>query len=180
MLELGPGGRPVTDLGLSGQLVSQSGVMIALGEGTPPNSDAMPRRYSVPVGDYKMPYFMAQHGRLRFAGRMAANLPGGEGRQAGLLAPYPIEIRKDKPFVMEFSGKPEVKFMSPSKEQAFKPGQTIRVAAMLTEPWQNLQITGLWDASKKDGNAMQNRLDPQIAICDASGKTVAEGKMPFG
>jgi hypothetical protein len=176
VLEVGPGGRAVTELGIAGQIVSESGITVALGENWAAN--AMDRRYSVPVGDYKMPFFYAKQGRIMFAGRMSANLPPSEGRKAEPA--FPIRIRKDKPFAVEFSGKPEVKFESPLKDKAFKPGQTVRIAAMLTEPWQNIQITGLWDVTKKDGNPLQNRLDPQIAIRDASGKTVTQGKMPFG
>ena len=125
------------------------------------------------------PTFSAQHGRLRFNGRMAANLVPGAGQQSASSPSYPIEIRKDKPFPLEFSGKPEVKFMGPPKDRVFKPGDNIRIAAMLTEPWQGMQIVGLWDTTKKQGSGYA-RLDPRIAIRNAAGKVVSEGVMPFG
>jgi hypothetical protein len=169
MLEVGPGGRAITDLGLAGQLTSRTGITIALGENVPQTPDGMLRRYPLPIGDYAMPFFTARHGRLRFSGRTTPNV----GPEAEKRDPYPIQIRKESTFVLEFSGKPEVKFMSPPKDQSFKPGDNIRVAAMLTEPWQGIQITGLWGTSN-------NRLDPSIAVRNAAGDVVAEGKMPFG
>ena len=95
------------------------------------------------------------------------------GLEAGKRDSYPTaQIRKESPF-MEFSGKPEVKSMSPPQGSMVNPGDNIHVAAMLTEPWQGIQITGLWEASN-------NRLDPSIAVRNAAGDVVAEGKMPFG
>ena len=177
ILEIGAGGRAITDLGITGQLVSRTGVMVALAEG-PLTGEAMARRCPLPVGDYTLPAFTAKHGRLRFSGRMAANSGGSSAVTP--LPSYPIQIRKDKPFVMEFSGKPEVKFMTPPKDQAFKPGDNVRIAAMLTEPWQGIQITGLWDTTSKEGGPAMARLDPTIAIRNAAGEVVTEGKMPFG
>ena len=179
VLKVGPGGRPITELGITGQLVSSKGVMIAMGDAYSPGSAAMPRQYSLPVGDYMLPAFMAQHGRLRFAGRMA-NIAPPVGQRIGEPQSFPIQIRKDKPFVLEFSGKPDVKFLDPAKDRTFKPGQTVRIAAMLNEPWQGVQITGLWDTTKSKGPSGGARLDPNIAIRDSTGKVVTEGKMPFG
>lgn len=179
-LDIGPGGRAVTELGLAGQLISSKGFMVAMGETASPSTKAMPRHYALPVGDYMLPAFTAQHGRLRFAGRMAANIAPPVGQRIAATPTYPIQIRKDKPFVLEFSGKPDVKFMDPAKDRSFKPGDNIRVAAMLTEPWQGIQITGLWDTTRKQGPAGYAKLDPMIAIRDSAGRVVVEGKMPFG
>jgi len=63
---------------------------------------------------------------------------------------------------------------------------------MLNEPWQGIQITGLWDATQKKGDAryvldgreitipQYTQLDPTIVIRNSSGKEVITGKMPFG
>jgi hypothetical protein len=51
---------------------------------------------------------------------------------------------------------------------------------MLTEPHEGIQITGLWDTSDKDGKPARRQLDPTIAIRNAAGDVVSEGKMPFG
>jgi hypothetical protein len=82
--------------------------------------------------------------------------------------------------------------MSPPKDKAFRPGDRVDIRAMLTEPWQGLQITGLWDTTRKQGETRYRmegrevtvpqyaRLDPTIAIKNAAGEVVSEGKMPFG
>jgi hypothetical protein len=82
--------------------------------------------------------------------------------------------------------------MNPSKDQSFRPGDQVAIRAMLTEPWQDLQITGLWDLNRKEKEVTYRRegrevvvpqyarLDPSIAIRNAAGKVVAEGTMPFG
>jgi hypothetical protein len=105
---------------------------------------------------------------------------------------YPVQIRKNERFLLEFSGKPEVVFMNPAKDKAFRPGDRVDVRAMLTEPWQGLQITGLWDTTRKEkvvtyrleGGEVTvpqyTRLDPTIAIKNSAGEVVSEGKMPFG
>ena len=180
VLEIGAGGRAITNMGLAATFVSRTGVTIAARDSTSPTTDTLPRRFVLPVGDYSLPAFMAQQGRLRFAGRMTTNLDSGLAEVAPAKSPFPIEIRKAKPYVLEFSGKPEVKFMNPAKDASFKPGDNIAIAAMLTEPWQGIQITGLWDTTKKDGTGSITSLDPNIAIRNSTGETVSEGKMPFG
>ena len=103
-----------------------------------------------------------------------------------------MHIRKDKPFVLDFSNKPEVLFASPAKDQAFKPGDEIRVAAVLVDPALDIMIRGLADTKRSqkvtlkiaDGRESSYEqplsLDPIVTITDSSGKTVSEGKMPFG
>jgi hypothetical protein len=176
VLEVVSGGRAITELGITGQLTSSKGVMLALGEGMPQGPGDMPRRYTLPVGDYTLPSFTARHGRLRFSGRMTANVSPPSGQSPS----FPIEVRKDKPFEVKFSGKPEVRFMAPPQERTYKPGDNIYISAMLTEPWESIQITGLWDISEKEGKPAGNSLDPTIAIRNAAGEVVSTGKMPFG
>jgi hypothetical protein len=179
VLEVGSGGRAITELGITGLITSRAGTTVPLGAMEFPPA-AMPRRYRLPVGDYTLTAFMALQGRLCFQGRAAANRPAGLGKPAAASASYPIQIRKDKPFRLEFSGKPEVQFMGPPKDRSFSPGEDIRIAAMLTEPWQGLQITGLWDETKKEVGSGHARLDPTIVIRNSQDKVVSTGKMPFG
>jgi hypothetical protein len=179
VLEVGSGGRAITELGIAGLITSRAGTMVPLEPMKFPPS-AMPRRYRLPVGDYTLTAFMALQGRLCFQGRAAANRTAGPGKPAAASASYPIQIRKDKPFRLEFSGKPEVQFMAPDKERSFSPGEDIRIAAMLAEPWQGIQITGLFDAAKTKDGTPPARLDPTIAIRNSQGKVVSTGKMPFG
>jgi hypothetical protein len=194
VLEIGPGGRTITELGLAGQLTSRTETTW-LGS-TPgvlsPLPERLPRRYTLPVGDYGLPSLTAQYGRVRFSARTASVRAPGSGSSSAKAPTYPVQIRKNERFLVEFSGKPEVVFMSPPKDKAFRPGDRVDVRAMLTEPWQGLQITGLWDTTRKQGETRYRmegrevtvpqyvRLDPTIAIKNAAGEVVSEGKMPFG
>jgi len=106
--------------------------------------------------------------------------------------PGSLEIRKDRPCVLDFSEKAEMQFLAPTKEVVFKPGDTVRLAAMLAIPGKNLQLSGLTDTSKKIGemkwmveNKLQTApryasLEPEVVITNSAGKKLGGGKMPFG
>jgi hypothetical protein len=188
ILEVGPGGRTITDLGMVGTLVSKQGT-VPLGEPTLVPPKTLPRQYKVPVGDYQPVSLTIQYGRLRFACRPSTDyLPAVSSKSPA----FSVQVRKDKPCVLEFSGKPEVVFLGPPKNQSFKPGGQVAIRAMLSEPWQKIMITGLWDTTKKTGDLKYRlggeevtvpeyaRLDPQIVIRNAAGEEVAQGRMPFG
>lgn len=189
VLELGAGGRAITEFGLVGELYGRT-MTVPLGPPRYVAPENFPRRYKVPVGDYLMPTLTAQYGRLRFSARMTPTIVARSGQTSQVE--YPVHIRKDKPCVLEFSGKPEVKFSSPSGTQVFKPGDSIYIGAMLNEPWQKFQIIGLFDTTQQKGTSrymvdgslttipQYAQLDPTIVIRNASGKEVATGKMPFG
>ena len=145
----------------------------------------------VPVGDYQPVSLTIQYGRLRFSSRVSPAVQTTADRPPEPPA-YPLQIRKDKPVVLEFSGKPEVRLMGPANGQSFKPGDTVMFRAMLTEPWQGITITGLWDTTQKTGEVKYRigdkevsapnyaRLDPDIVVRNSKGEKLAEGKMPFG
>jgi len=191
VLEVAAGGRAITEFGATGGLVGRSAagntMIVPLGQRGPRAPETLPRSYKVPVGDYTLPTVIVQYGRLRFNARMSS-----VAAPPGKSSPYAVQIRKDKPFVLAFSGKPEVNFMSPNKNQSFKPGDDIYIGAMLNEPGQGIQITGLWDTTEKkgtmryviDGNVVTvpeyAQLDPTIVIRNAAGEEVTKGKMPFG
>ena len=189
VLQVGTGGRPITEFGVAGQLIGRS-TMVLLGGSSSPAPEVLNPRFDVPVGDYMLPSVTAQYSRIRFNVRAIPNTVVTEGGRTEPV--FNVQIRKDKPYILEFSAKPEVKFSSPQDGQAFKPGNTIYIGAMLTEPWQGLQITGLWDATRKEGTAryisdgqvltvaQYAKLDPTIVIRDSAGKEVASGTMPFG
>ena len=193
VLEVGAGGRAITEFGVVGELMGGERI-VPLGD-TPYYAapETLPRRYLVPVGDYMLPSFTARCGRLRFSGRMLSGPAAGLAK-IGDSETCPVKIRKDKPCVLEFSGKPEVSFVNrPSKDQTFKPGENISISAMLNEPWQKIQITGLWNVTEKKGTANFGtadgrvvsapqfaQLDPTITIRNSTGEEVTSGKMPFG
>jgi len=191
VLEVGPGGRAITDLGVAGQFVSRT-AMIALGGSTPLAPEKLARRHVLPVGDYIYSSLTAQYGRLRFGARPLREDELAVAGQAAKPAAFGVTIREDKPFVLDFSGKPAVLRLTPPESQAFKPGSTVFIRVLMTEPTQGIAITGLWDSTKKTGERKYRtaerewtipeyaKLDPTIVIRDSQGKQVSEGKMPFG
>ncbi len=99
-----------------------------------------------------------------------------------------FKIRKGKPFVLDFSAKPAILF-SPDKEQAFKPGSTVRIGAIIVEPKLDLLLRGLKKISERTVTGPDGKkvtipqyvsIDPTVAITNSVGKKVAEGTMPFG
>ena len=98
-------------------------------------------------------------------------------------------MRKDKPFVLDFSNRPEVLFASPPKDLTVKPGGTLSVKAVLVDPKLDIMMRGLNDGSRKQTRTPDGRplgyersvpLDPKVIISRANGEKLAEGVMPFG
>jgi hypothetical protein len=196
VLEVSAGGRAITKLGVGGTLVSSTGP-VSLGPGGSRQIDTLRRQVKLPVGDYGIGSLTVLHGRLLFTCR-AAPLTRGQAEGREQLS-SPIKIRKDQPYRLEFSGKPEVMLTTGARSSAasklggpFKLGQSVRISAMLAEPTQGIMITGLWDVTNKVGEQTFRRdgcevtipeyarLDPMVAIYNAKGDKIVEGKMPFG
>lgn len=180
VLEVGSGGRAITEMGLSGYFQSPMG-LFPLGDPA-----SLSRRYRVPVGEYLPSSLTIQYGRLRFSAQPLRDSSTGRP-SAGAL-----KIDKEKPVLIEFSGKPAVVFSNPPKDKTFKPGEQVPIRALLTEPATGMLITGLYDSTRKVGERQYftgtrritipqfASLDPTIVVRNAQGEQVAEGKMPFG
>jgi hypothetical protein len=178
VLRLGTGSRNLSDdaLDLQGTLVSENST-IEIGSrrldisSTAQRSEAKVRECRIPVGDYLPSYLTIEYGQLRIG--LSDNYHSEDHpRDIQRHRRYAIKIDKEKPFVLDFSTKPEVFFVSPAKEQISKPGDKIEVKAVLVDPVLDIMIRRLYDGPVA--------LDPIVTITDASGKTIAEGKMPFG
>jgi hypothetical protein len=195
VLEVGAGARDVEKLGAIGMFISERPSLLTLGEfGALPSPDVeKPRRHRLPVGDYAPMSLTVDVGRVQ--AQFYANHLGPDGSpDSQPKGPaYTIKIRKDRPFVLDFSEKPNVVFTSPAKDQTFKPGDSIQLDAVLIDRELNLMIAGLHDTTRKEremsftmegGEQMTipryASLDPTVVIADASGEEVASGKMPFG
>jgi hypothetical protein len=157
------------------------------------NPDAR-SEYQVPVGDY-YPYWLTIHfGRLRM--EFTDNtLADGRRRDANHPKNRFIKIRKDKPFVLDFSNKPEVLFANPAKDTTLKLGDLIHIEAALIDPVCDIVFWEMDDTSRMekeilkydDGTGMKEHteekplsLAPLVTITDSAGKKIAEGAMPFG
>jgi hypothetical protein len=190
VLEVSAGKREIKELGIAGLLRSKDS-MLPLGDMVfpLPTERAKVAKYRLPVGDYQPMILYVDYGSLQVNLRPNYNLPAASGAKPGCT----MEIRKDKPYVLDFSGKPAVTFLGPPKEKVFKPGEDVRLSAMLGDPDKGLLIGGLEDTSQKVGEMKwmaeggkqmsaprYASLDPTVVIADSSGKKVASGKMPFG
>jgi len=186
--EIGAGGRNVKGLSMRGALDS---VKAFVPVGGPPGASDAPAQVTIPVGDYLPGMFHVTFGRLRIFLSQTWHSDGMACDRQGRPAVYGIHIRKDKPFVLDFSNKPEVLFVSPAKSTRAKRGGTVEIKAVLTDPVLDVMIRDIKDSSRKEkkdyrvGDKTETfdvdvTLDPTVAIKDSSGAVVAEGKMPFG
>ena len=147
---------------------------------------------AVPVGDYLPADLRITFGRLSISISHNFHSDGHPRDRQGRPHVYGIRIRKDRPFVLDFSTKPEVLFASPAKNLHVKRGETVLVKAVLIDPVLDIMIRELRGPSRKrsrvakDPQGKEQRsaevlsLDPAVSITDASGKVVATGTMPFG
>ncbi len=189
VLEVGPGERKITKSGLVGTVYSDNYALTAIGE----RKDQKPGECHLPVGDYRVEILSIDFGRLSLFVR-SADSPRYYPEQYGQRpATFPIKIRKDKPYLIEFAAKPTIAFVSPGGGQAFKPGDTVKVEAFLVAPDLNVVLAGLDDTSTKVGEDTYTdengkkvavpryaSIEPTVVISDSSGKKLANGTMPFG
>ncbi|MBN2579703.1 MAG: hypothetical protein JXB10_12000 [Pirellulales bacterium] len=182
VFQIGPGGRDLKDVTFRGSLESETAML--------DESDEV-REFKVPVGDYLPQYLSIQYGSLHL--RISNNYHSeGKSQESRKKWNYFIKIRKDRPYVLDFCNKPDVLFASPTKDQTFRPGDEIKVSAVLIDPQLDVMIRHLDDTRQKEKKTIELgdgkttsyernlSLDPIVRIADSSGKTVAEGTMPFG
>jgi hypothetical protein len=179
VLRIEPGNRLMADVAMSGSLASENTVV-------PVGFPGSVRECEVPVGDYYPQQLRLRYGRLSF---WLTNNYHTDGKHHGAVGKSlcAVKIRKDRPFVLDFSNRPEVMFVDPAKDRSFKPGDEVSVNAVLVDPVLNTMIRGLDDTSrtvKKTVNGQTNEmnvsLDPTVTIACSSGKTVVQSTMPFG
>ena len=188
---IGPGKRDLKEFGVTGSIRSRD-LAIPVGPREPTGAAAAGRRHIVPVGDYLPTYLHVRYGGLEITLSENYHSDGRPRDRGDRPAVFGMKVRKEKPFVLDFSNPPEVMFASPAKHQVFKPGDEVRVAAVLTDPVQDFMIRGLSDTTRTqketyklpDGKERSYErplsLDPVVTIANSSGQKVATGKMPFG
>jgi hypothetical protein len=146
----------------------------------------------LPTGDYTLSYTTTQYGPLSIS---ISHNYHSEGQRMAKIRPklafeewiYGIKIRKDRPFVLDFSNEPDVLFVEPTKAQRFKTGEEVKVMAVLIDPVLDIMIRHIrkmMDTYDSDGKKRRNQkltsLDPKVVITRSNGEKVAEGIMPFG
>jgi hypothetical protein len=168
-LEIGAGGRSVGDLSMSGSLSSRDASVslsaeLAVLPITPVRSSRLP------AGDYGADLLSVTYGQLRFMVLRNGHADGRpRGRTQGEV--YPIKIRADQPFVLDFSSKPQVLFASPARDLRLRPGEELNVKAVLIDPALDIMFRSI---------SKGNELEPKVVVKRADGSILAEGVMPFG
>lgn len=131
-IELGTGGRRIQGLTLRGALRSRDG-LVALDSWVPSSGWEPLQRYQIPEGDYQPYVVTVRYGPLTLW--VVPNvIRDGTGDQRFRSDTYGIQIRKDRPFVLDFAANPEVLFASPGTSARVKRGDTLKVQAWLLDP----------------------------------------------
>ena len=201
--EVGAGGRDTHEVTITGSLLSKDTAVAIGGElknGWPKSAQSC----QVPEGNY-LPGYMSislstlnkeisddgQSESLSTLSIRISNINHSDGKSNDMNRPriYGIKIRKDKPFVLDFSNEPEVVFASPTKGQRVKPDDELLVKAVLTDPKLDIVIGILQGKhrevitnpeGKKSRKESVGPIHPKVVILRADGEKVAEGVMPFG
>jgi hypothetical protein len=169
-LEIGAGGRSVTEMSLGGSVSAQGTAVLIADELDSGGSQAV-RSCRLPAGDYCPGFLNATYGSLQF-GFLRNYHADGQPRVRWADPPTrAIHIRADKPFVLDFSGPPQVLFALPARDQRIKLGQELSVKAVLIDPALDIMFRYI---------SQEKQLDPKVVIKRANGAIVAEGVMPFG
>ena len=153
VFQVGAGGRKIGKMNLRGSLASKTHA-VAIGD-INRNKDGgsaelkSVERFEIPVGDYTAELLGVDYGSLRL--ELSINYHSdGKPRDMKRDRKFAIAIRKDRPFTLDFSNKPDVVFASPAKDQTFHRGETISVKAVLIDPQLDLMIRELNDTRQKD------------------------------
>jgi len=147
----------------------------------------------IPVGDYTAYLMNVIYDNLSI--EISNNYhTNAQGQSGGKNIVYGMQVREDKPYVLDFSNEPMVVFDQPPMSQtSFSRGQEIKFAAVLIDPKLDIMIRGLNDTSVKvdkeykdaEGKVIRTMkvdksLDPNVVIARADGEVIAKGVMPFG
>jgi len=170
-LQVGTGGRKVTEMSLAGSVGSPDTAVLVSDE-RDTGGPASVRSCRLPVGDYHPGFLNVTYDRLQFGILRNYHADGQpRGRLANRSQPGAIRIRADQPFVLDFSGKPQVLFALPAKDQRVKRGAELLVKGVLIDPALDAMFRYI---------RQERQLDPIIVIKRADGEIVARGAMPFG
>jgi len=173
--QLGPGDREVTKLEMWGSLRGKE-TSVAVEQEQDGTSSKPIQTCQIPAGDYYPAYLTITFDDLRVS--VSNNYhteAGGAYRREPVSG---IRVREDKPYVLDFSNTPKVMFVHPMKGQRIKPGDQVRVEAVLIDPKLDIMLRRLYQFSSSGGRSKS--LDPKVVITRTDGEVVAEGVMPFG
>ncbi len=170
-LQIDAGSRKVSEVSMIGS-VGAPDTAILVSEERDTGGSAPVRSCRLPVGDYYPGFLNVTYDRLQFGILRNYHADGRPGaRIANRSQPGAIRISADQPFVLDFSGKPQVLFALPAKDQRVQRGSTLLVKAVLIDPG----LDAMFRYLRQD-----RQLDPKVVIQRANGEIVTRGAMPFG
>lgn len=192
-ITVGKGGRDIGKAEFNGSVHAKDSVSAPIGVVKDYWTDPV-AECQIPVGDYA-PYLIAvtyDDLRIEISNNYHTDAQGRP--RGGREMVCGMQVRQDKPYVLDFSNKPVVVFDQPAKgKTTFSRGAEIKFAAVLVDPILDVMIRGLDDTSVKvdreykdsSGKVIQTAkvdksLDPKVVITRSDGEVVAEGVMPFG
>ncbi|KPK33917.1 MAG: hypothetical protein AMJ65_19050 [Phycisphaerae bacterium SG8_4] len=191
-IKVGKGGRDLEKVEFNGSVEKAGYVSAPVGN----IKDRWPDpvgKCEIPVGDYTANIMDVIYDKLHItiSNNYHTNAQGQSG--AGRETVYGMRVRKDKPYVLDFTNKPMVIFDEPSGNRPCSRGDQIKFAAVMIDPKLDIMIRRLNDTSVmvdkeyKDGSGKvihtakrPKSLDPKVVIARDDGEIVAEGVMPFG
>ncbi len=192
VIKVGKGGRELEKVEFNGSVYQQGNVSAPIGTIKDFRIGPVPE-CKIPVGDYTAYLMKVTYDNLSID--ISNNYhTNAQGQSRGKETVYGIQVRADKPYVLDFSNKPMVVFdQPPMSKTSFSRGEEIKFAAVLIDPKLDIMIRGLDDTSVKvdkeykdrDGKVIHTAkvpksLDPKVVIARADGEVIAEGVMPFG
>jgi len=190
-LELGPGGRDVEKLEISGSLRGKD-TAVAVADGMEGDWPQPTRKCEIPAGDYYPAYLTMRIGDVRISVSNNYHVDAQGRSRNDREVVHGIKIRADKPYVLDFSNKPAVAFVQPKDKQRVAPGDEVKVEAVLLDPVLDIMIRRLDDMTRVEKKTYKTpdgkdrtyerapSLDPKVTVARANGEIVAEGVMPFG
>ncbi|HCO94411.1 MAG TPA: hypothetical protein DIU00_10750 [Phycisphaerales bacterium] len=184
-IKLGKGGRQLEKIGFRGSLFMKAGISAPIGtmQGNWPGPVEQCR---IPVGDYTPGLLSGLHVTYDNLLIRISNYSNARGRYSENDIIYPIQIRQDKPYVLDFSNEPMVIFNHSHRSQTtFSRGDEIRFTTSLIDPKLDIRIDSLHDRAVKvnreyiaGGKLTRTKvtksLDPIIVITHADGEIIAE------
>jgi len=193
VIKVGKGGRDIEKVEFNGSVDQAGGVSAPIGKIKEYWTGAVPE-CRIPVGDYTADLINVTYDNLAIdiSNNYHTNAKGQTRGNKEVV--YGMKVRKDKPYVLDFSNKPMVVFDQPPKAvTSFSRGDEIKFAAVMIDPELDIMIRGLDDTSVmvdkeyKDSSGKvihtakrPKSLDPKVVITRAGGEIVTEGVMPFG
>jgi hypothetical protein len=188
-IKVGKGGRELEKVEFKGSVHQRGNVSAPIGTIEEDRIGPV-AECRIPVGDYTAYFMNVTYDNLSIdiSNNYHTNAQG-QSSGSGKEIVYGLQVRNDKPYVLDFSNEPMVVFDQPPKSKtSFSRGEEIKFAAVLIDPKLDIMIRGLNDTSAQveketsagDKYKRPKSLDPNVVITRADGKIEAEGVMPFG